>query len=50
VIEQQKGDELCEIYNELWQQEYIGGAFKGPMSERGAGSLQRTPIVCAKTK
>lgn len=50
VIEQPKGDDLCEIYSEAWEQEYIGGSFKGPMHEAGAGSLERTPIVCSKTK
>jgi hypothetical protein len=50
VIDQQKGDDLCEIYSEAWEQEYLGGAFKGPMHEGGAGSLERTPIVCSKTK
>jgi hypothetical protein len=50
VIEQQKGEELCEIYNELWFEEYIGGHFKSSVDERGAGSLQRTPIVCSKAK
>ena len=46
VVNQQKDD--CEIYSELWYQEYIGGAVKGPVSERGAGSLTRTPITCSK--
>ncbi len=46
VVNQQKDE--CEIYSELWNQEYIGGAFKGPLTERGAGSLTRTPITCSK--
>lgn len=49
VIEQQKGDDLWEVYNELWFEEHVGGHYKSSVSERGAGSL-RTPIACAKTK
>jgi hypothetical protein len=50
VIDQQKGDDLCEIYSEAWEQEFINGRFQSSVSEGGAGSLERTPIVCSKTK
>lgn len=48
VVNQQK--DVCEVYSEAWFQEYLGGAFKGPISERGAGSLTRYEIVCSKVK
>jgi hypothetical protein len=48
VVNQQK--DVCEIYSEAWSQQYIGGAFKGPLSEAGAGSLTRSEIVCSKVK
>jgi hypothetical protein len=49
AVVNRQGD-VCEIYNELWQQEFIKGKFSGPMLERGAGSLERTEIVCSKVK
>ncbi len=46
IVNQQK--DVCEVFSEEWYQEYIGGAFKGPLTERGAGSLQRYDITCSK--
>jgi hypothetical protein len=48
VVNKQK--DVCEVYSEAWYQESLGGQFKGPLSERGAGSLQRYEINCSKVK
>jgi hypothetical protein len=42
--------DICEIFSEAWYQEAKGSGFAGPLSERGAGSLSQTPILCSKVK
>jgi hypothetical protein len=48
VVHQKK--DICEVHSEAWYQEYKGGRFTGPLSERGAGSLERYEIACKNVK
>ena len=41
-------DGKCELHGELWLQRGHGKAFSGPLSERGAGSLETSEISCSK--
>jgi len=47
VANQQEGN-YCQLHSEAWYQEYIGGKFSGPITQRGAGSQQLTGILCSK--
>ncbi len=38
----------CELHSEAWEQEYIGKKFAAKMTPAGAGSLQKSGILCAK--
>jgi hypothetical protein len=48
IVVNKQPDGSCQLHNEMWMQEYIGGRFKGPLSQRGAGSQRLTPILCEK--
>jgi hypothetical protein len=51
VVNQPKDEkEICEVFSEAWYQEAKGAGFAGPLSERGAGSLSRSDILCSKVK
>lgn len=43
-------DGTCEIYSEMWVQQGNGKSYKGPFEERGAGSLEKAPILCENAK
>lgn len=48
IVVNKQPDGTCQLHNEMWMQEYVGGRFKGPLSQRGAGSQRLTPILCEK--
>ena len=48
IVVNKHPDGTCQLHNELWMQEYIGGRFKGPLMQRGAGSQELKPILCEK--
>jgi hypothetical protein len=48
IVVNKHQDGTCEMHNELWSQEYIGGKFKGKLSQRGAGSQELREILCEK--
>lgn len=43
-------DGRCELHDELWLQAGHGHSFAGPLSARGAGSMQTQEILCAKVE
>lgn len=43
-------DGKCELFSELWLQYGNGRSFSGPLSERGAGSLETAEILCSKAE
>ena len=45
---QKSGD--CELHSEAWLQESRGRSFAGPLQPRGAGSQEKTDILCANVK
>ena len=43
-------DGKCELHYELWMQQGKGKSFSGPLSARGAGSMQKSEILCSKVE
>jgi hypothetical protein len=43
-------DGTCELHYELWLQNGHGRSFSGPLSARGAGSMETTEILCSKVE
>lgn len=43
-------DGVCELHNEFWMQHGNGKSFSGPLSARGAGSMNKTEILCSKAE
>lgn len=43
-------DGKCELFSELWLQLGNGRSWSGPLSERGAGSLETAEILCSKVE
>jgi hypothetical protein len=43
-------DGKCELHGEYWLQHGNGRSFSGPLSARGAGSLNQTEILCSKVE
>lgn len=41
-------DGTCQLHGELWLQHGKGKSFAGPLSARGAGSVEESPILCTK--
>jgi hypothetical protein len=43
-------DGKCQIHNEYWMQHGNGRSFSGPLSARGAGSMNKKEILCSKVE
>jgi hypothetical protein len=43
-------DGKCQLHYELWLQHGSGRSFSGPLSARGAGSMEQTEILCTKAE
>jgi hypothetical protein len=43
-------DGTCQLHDEFWLQHGNGRSFSGPLSARGAGSMQQTAILCTKAE
>jgi hypothetical protein len=43
-------DGKCELHDEQWLQHGNGRSFSGPLTARGAGSLEEVEIPCAKAE
>ncbi|HEX4460313.1 MAG TPA: hypothetical protein VIA18_20185 [Polyangia bacterium] len=41
-------DGTCQLHGELWLQHGKGKSFSGPLSARGSGSAEDSPILCSK--
>jgi hypothetical protein len=43
-------DGKCQLHSENWLQHGNGKSFSGPLSARGAGSMQKSEILCSKAE
>lgn len=48
TVVNQQPDGKCQLHNEYWMQHGNGRSFGGPLSARGAGSLNKQEILCSK--
>jgi hypothetical protein len=48
TVVEKEPDGKCYLHNEFWLQHGSGKSFSGPLSPRGAGSLNKDEILCSK--
>jgi hypothetical protein len=48
TVVNKQADGTCQLHGELWLQHGKGKSFAGPLSARGAGSVEESPILCSK--